>query len=220
LGLFGKKKEAPAAPTAPQGPPPIPDSPAAPSGTPVDKVAALQKQGMSNFQIVQSLQQQGFSSQQIYDAINQASVKSGVNPTPAQPMMPPAPGAPPPGPTGVPPPPPVPSSTAPGIEETVEAIVDEKWKEVSDALGKINEWKSTTDTSINKIQQSIKDLKSDMDNLHKAIVAKIGEYDQNILNVGTEIKAMEKVFSKVLPTFTENVNELSRVTKGIKKKKV
>jgi len=230
LGM-GKKKgpanpAAPAAPAAPTGPPP---APAAPTGTPVDKVSAMQKQGISNFQIVQSLQQQGFSSQQIYDAINQASIKTGVSPSPAGPM-PPAPGGMPPAPPGGPapkamPPGPMPppmspaAGPAPGIEETVEAIVEEKWKEVSEALGKINEWKESTETNISKIQQSMKDLKSDMDNLHKAIVAKIGEYDQNILSVGTEIKAMEKVFSKVLPTFTENVNELARVTKGINKPK-
>jgi hypothetical protein len=29
---------------------------------------------------------------------------------------------------------------------------------------------------------------------------------------------MEKVFSKVLPVFTENVNELGRITDSIKKK--
>ena len=89
---------------------------------------------------------------------------------------------------------------------------------MSTALTKINEWKETVDARISKFEQAMKDLKGDMDNLHKAIVAKIGEYDQNLLNVGTEIKAMEKVFSKVLPTFTENVNELARVAKGIKKK--
>ena len=55
--------------------------------------------------------------------------------------------------------------------------------------------------------------------LQQALVGKIGEYDQNILNVGMEIKAMEKVFQKVLPQFTENVNELSRVTQSIKKPK-
>ncbi len=228
---LGKKKEpakAPAAPGAAHAPPP--EAPAAPTGTPVEQVTTMQKQGMSNYQIVQTLQQQGYSSQQVYDAINQASVKSGVNPAPAGNMPTPAggtppapPGGPPPGPAPAGParapmPPPAPAA-APGIEETVEAIVEEKWKEVSEALGKINEWKESTDTKINKIQQSINDLKADMDNLHKAIVAKIGEYDQNILNVGTEIKAMEKVFSKVLPTFTENVNELARVAKGMKPKK-
>lgn len=34
----------------------------------------------------------------------------------------------------------------------------------------------------------------------------------------TEIKAMEKVFQKVLPTFTDNINELTKVTKELKKK--
>jgi hypothetical protein len=225
---LGKKKvpaNAPAAPGAAPAPPP--EAPAAPTGTPVEQVTTMQKQGMSNYQIVQTLQQQGYSSQQVYDAINQASVKSGVNQAPAEGMpptaggMPPAPpGGPPPGPApaSAPMPPPAPAA-AQGIEETVEAIVDEKWKEVSEAFTKLNEWRDSTDTKINKIQQSMNDLKSDMDNLHKAIVAKIGEYDQNILNVGTEIKAMEKVFSKVLPTFTENVNELARVAKGMKPKK-
>ena len=42
---------------------------------------------------------------------------------------------------------------------------------------------------------------------------------KNILEVGTEIKAMEKVFQKVLPTFTSTVNELSRITGNLKKKK-
>ena len=46
-------------------------------------------------------------------------------------------------------------------------------------------------------------------------MSKIADYDKNLLSVGTEIKAME-VFQKVLPTLTENVGELSRITKEIK----
>ena len=68
-------------------------------------------------------------------------------------------------------------------------------------------------------EQELEDLKGDVENLHKAIVAKIGEYDKNLLDVGTEIKAMEKVFQKVLPELTGSVSELSRITKGIKTKK-
>ena len=63
-------------------------------------------------------------------------------------------------------------------------------------------------------------MKSDLDNLHKAIVSKIGEYDKNLLDVGTEIKAMEKVFQKVLPELTSSVQELGRITKTAKAKKV
>ena len=46
------------------------------------------------------------------------------------------------------------------------------------------------------------DLKSDFDGLHKAILGKIGEYDKNLVNIGTDIKAMEKVFQKVIPILT------------------
>ena len=37
-----------------------------------------------------------------------------------------------------------------------------------------------------------------------------------MLEVGSELQAMEKVFSKVLPQFVENVNELSRITDKVK----
>ena len=47
-------------------------------------------------------------------------------------------------------------------------------------------------------------------------MGKISEYDQNIIDVGTEMKAMEKVFQKVLPSLTENVNKLERMTKSSK----
>ena len=59
-------------------------------------------------------------------------------------------------------------------------------------------------------------MKLSMDSLTKSIMTKISNYDQNIVDVGTEMKAMEKVFQKVLPTLTENVNKLDRMAKGYK----
>ena len=47
-------------------------------------------------------------------------------------------------------------------------------------------------------------------------MGKISQYDSNITDVGTEIKAMEKVFQKILPNLTENVNKLDRMTKSSK----
>lgn len=102
------------------------------------------------------------------------------------------------------------------IEELAEVIIDEKWEELIKSLNKIVEWKDSTEVRIGRIEQQFKDIKSDFDSLHKAIIGKVGEYDQNILNVGTEIKAMEKVLQKVLPAFTENIAELSRITKKAK----
>lgn len=107
------------------------------------------------------------------------------------------------------------------IEEIAEAIVEEKWKEKEKDIAKITEWRDEVATKLTQLQQQIDDLKSSFDSLHKGILGKITEYDENLTNVGTEIKAMEKVFSKVLPSLTESVNKLDRISSssvGIKKK--
>ena len=103
------------------------------------------------------------------------------------------------------------------IEEIVEPIIDEKWEELMKNVDKIITWKELTESRIVKIEQMMQDLKERFEELHKGILSKIGDYDKSIKDVGSDIKAMESVFKKVLPTFTENVSELSRITKNIKK---
>jgi prefoldin subunit 5 len=171
---------------------------------------------------VQALQRNGYSSTQIFDALNQADLVSGggipespfmqgqtsmgggmVGQEPAQEY---SGGG---GDMGV---------SAEEIEELVESIIDEKWDELVKDINKIVEWKNEVESKLVRIEQRFDSLKDDFDKLHQAIIGKIGEYDKNILEVGAEIKAMEKVFSKVLPIFTENVNELNRITQTMKKK--
>lgn len=198
---------------------------------PLAKVMQLRSQGTPNNQIIQTLQSEGYSSDQIFEAMNQADLQQNVgqgmvepniypnemeNPMQMQPqsfanqmpnmnnnmnsqnhsMMDPNRSV---------------------IEETTEAIINEKWKELMGNLQKVNEWKDSMDHRLTTMENNFKNLQMNFDKLHQAIIGKIGEYDQNILNVGTEIKAMEKVFQKILPTFTENVNELSRITNKINK---
>ncbi len=208
-------------------------------GIPTDKVLQMRGQGLSNNQIIQGLQREGYMQSQIFDAMNQAEIKMGVtgiqpdymqsyepaNPMTmgAQPQMPP----PPQNQTRA-------QSPSQGMnfqpqtiqtnqssimsEELIEALVDEKWNELLRDINKIAEWKDKAEGRISKMEQSFDDIKKNFDTLHKAVIGKIGEYDKHILDVGAEIQAMEKVFQKVLPTFVENVNELSRITDNIKRK--
>jgi prefoldin subunit 5 len=230
---FGKKKEeAPAPPEQQPFPTDLPtDFPGqAAQGLPVDQINNLRSQGLSDNQIIQNLQRDGFSSAQVFDAMNQAGMNT-AGPLPEGQALQGAPPSPPPGPMppapGMMPAPPGPTPDIGGdrerIEELAEAIIDEKWAELIKNINKIFEWKEKTDGTLKKLSQEMIDLKANFDKLHKGILGKITEYDQNIINVGTEVKAMEKVFQKVLPTFTDNVNELSRITKKYKspkKKKV
>ena len=203
LFSFGKKKEE--------------EMTAAP-GNPIEQVMVMRQRGISNDQIIQELERQGYNSSQIFDALNQANI-SGPNPGidqsqnfPGQQdfsqgqFMPQQP-------------PPQPQIDKDQIEEVAEAIIDEKWKEFEEDLKVIIDWKEKTESKINKFEQEIADLAASLNSLHKSLMGKISEYDKNMTNVGTEIMAMEKVFQKVLPSLTENVNKLERLSKSKPAKK-
>jgi hypothetical protein len=100
------------------------------------------------------------------------------------------------------------------VEEIAEAIIDEKWNELAKDINKVVEWKERTDGELKKIQQEVANLKERFDSLHKGVLGKITEYDQNLTTVGSEIKAMEMAFQKILPNFIDNINKLDRIVKG------
>ena len=184
-------------------------------GLPVDRILQMRQQGFSDNQIVQTLQRDGYKSHQIFDAMNQADMHStGQQPGPTPTAGPPPMAAPPPmaPPTAGPP-------DEEKIEEIAEAIIEEKWEDLVKNVNKIIDWKDTTETRIAKIEEDFKNLKSSFDTLHKGILGKVGEYEERMTGVSTELKALENVFKKILPTLTENVNELSRITSGMKGKK-
>jgi len=201
------------------------------SQLPVAQVRMMQAQGMDNNHIIQALQRDGYTAKEVFEALNQASLQPTGTTRPKKPteheqtkqgetMNQP---------TSYPPPPqhstttssttatstPSPNSSV-STEELIEAIIDEKWNELVKDISMIIEWKNQAQATIASIEQQFTDLKDQFDKLHQALIAKIGEYDKNILDVGSEVKAMEKVFSKVLPVFTENITELSRITKELR----
>jgi hypothetical protein len=102
------------------------------------------------------------------------------------------------------------------IEEISEAIIEEKWNEFIINVNKIIAWKERNEARMTAIEKRFDDLKKTVEELQKAIVMRIGEYDRHVTDVGTELKAMEKVFQKILPSFTANINELSRITADMK----
>ncbi len=183
-----------------------------------DEASRMKGQGYSNNQIAQYLQSKGANPQQISDAIAQASLQ-GFPPQQqyapqqdfSQQFQQPQVFTQPVPQEGY-------SMSDERIEEIAEAIIDEKWQELVKDVKKVIEWKGTMEMRLDQLEQQMKDMKSSMDNMQKAIFGKIADYDKSITNVGTEIKAMEKVFQQVLPSLTESINRLDRVSKGVVKK--
>jgi uncharacterized phage infection (PIP) family protein YhgE len=105
------------------------------------------------------------------------------------------------------------------IEEVAEAIIDEKWQDLIKDFNKLLEWKNDVEQRMAAIEEGFENLKTGFDSLQKGVVDKVRDYDKSVKDVTTEMKAVEQMFQKIVPTFTENVNELGRITKGMKKKK-
>jgi len=193
--------------------------------SPVDLVLNMREQGLSNNQIITSLQREGYQTTQIFDAMNQAELQmANGSPTeengaemqnqiyskelmdePQQVEQQPSYQE-----------PTYEDKDVTKIEEIVEAVVEEKWVDLVKDINKIIEWKSKVESDIASIKQEIEDLKESFNGLQKNIIGKIDEYDKNIIKVSTNIKAMENVFQKAIPTFTENINELARTVESLK----
>ncbi len=214
-----KKKEAEPAMAAPPAP--------AARSIPSEDVIRMRQQGMSNSQIVESMQRSGYRTTQILDAMNQADIGRSAEPIQGAPYFGEQQAM------AQPPPqqgmsrqimeqPDYPQAQAVSydekIEEIAEAIIEEKWNELVKDIQKIVEWKNSMEASMKALEQRQNDLKQTYDGLQRALMSKLTDYDQNITSVNSELKALEKVFQKLLPTFTENVNELSRTVKELKKK--
>ena len=178
----------------------------------------LKSQGLTNTQAIDTLQKKGYSYTDILGAMNK--IQTGGNnmmpnmPNQNIPTMPEINAI-----------PNMPNQNTPNIdpgtmaasnEELIETIIEEKWNELIKDINKIISWKNRTEQKVLQLEQQFKDLKNQFDELHRAVIGKVGEYDKNILNVGAEVKAMEKVFSNVLPVFVNNVKELNDISKKFK----
>ena len=209
-----------------------------------ERVGELQDQGLSNPQIYNSLKKEGYNSVQIDDAINQKQLAaqenteetSGLDEAPEPGLKPSLMNEPdePQGSTT--------SSSNGGfgggfsgvtfhgdfqgsrsglddVETLIEQIIDEKWKTTIDRIGNLDVWKERIRTDVVSIKQELIRLEHRFENIEKAVLGKISQYDRNIVNIGNEMKVLEQVFQKIMTPLTTNIKELSRITKELKGEK-
>ena len=189
--------------------------------SPVSEVAQLRQQGLTDDIVVDELSQRGYTQQQISEAIAQAdSGQSSGYGMPAAPEQMPAITS-----QEMPMPPSQPSYQEDAgniyerMEEIAESMIDEKWDDLILEVKKIVEWKNKVEEKQNKLVNDVEKLKDDFKMLHEAVLGKLEDYDSRMQAVGTDLKAVGKVFKDVIPTFVENVKELSSLKEELKRKK-
>ena len=105
------------------------------------------------------------------------------------------------------------------IDESVEKIIEERWEKVTANVEKVVSWKGKIEQEVQLLKEDIVTIKNSFETFEKRLMNKISSYDKNILDVNSEIKALDKVFQKITPTLVNNVNELSRIADDLKQSK-
>ena len=104
------------------------------------------------------------------------------------------------------------------IQEIAESIIEEKWQELTAKLGDFNLWKDRVENELTAIKQEIIRTQANFANLQRAVLGKVSDYNDNISNLGSEMKALEQVFQKIMQPLTSNVKELTKITEKLKDK--
>jgi hypothetical protein len=102
------------------------------------------------------------------------------------------------------------------IVENVEKIIGERWEKVTSSVESVVGWKDKIEREIDLLKHDIMSIKDGFEQFEKRLLNKVNSYDRNILDVNSEIKALEKVFNKITPTLVNNVNELSKIADNLR----
>lgn len=203
----------------------------------LEQVMMMLEQGYDNNEIVAQLQEQGYTNQEIQEALNQAHTKASIETEPQLPPSPPTPqmqpsllnaASQPPQmeqPTNIIPPPPqesqVPSFASRDVEERMEeiaeAIIDEKWRHAIEEIGDLAAWKDKVKTELIAIKQEVLRMENRFDGMQQSILGRMKDYDHQVEDVGTDIKAVEKLLESILRPLAENVKELKKITDKLRK---
>jgi len=184
------------------------------------------------------------SNQDVYDAVNQNRIQPP--PTPVNPLdeldqfeMPSQDDAPSPNmqPSLEVPEPPsynVPSYSAPSfqpsfqqqsqvssdyVQKIVESVVEEKWDDLISKIGDVNLWKESVNNDLEAVKQEILRVQEKFNNLQNILVGRVHDYNKNVSELNSEMKALEQVMQKIIEPLTTNVKELGKITSELKKKK-
>ncbi len=103
------------------------------------------------------------------------------------------------------------------VEALIEQIIEEKWNTITAGIGDINLWKEKVRTEIISIKQELLRLEHRFEEVNKAVLGKVSQYDKSIKSVGADVRAIEKTLQKILQPLTTNIKELQRLTTKLKK---
>lgn len=104
------------------------------------------------------------------------------------------------------------------MQSVVEEIIQEKWRDLLSNMGDIASWKTQLVDDLEATKQELLRLGQRFDSVQAALAGKVGEYESSMKGLASEMRALEKVFEKILEPLTANIKELGRITEDLREK--
>ena len=97
------------------------------------------------------------------------------------------------------------------ISDIVERIVSEKLKDVSQKIKSTAEFKTRAEEEILDIKERLKRIESQIDNLQKSVIGKIGEFGQSTTLIHKDLENLHGTVQKLMNPLVDNYNELKKL---------
>ncbi len=167
------------------------------SGALVEWVIAQKNAGRSDDDISATLRSRGHSAQAVDMAIQQASSRLGQFSSPS--MESSFSGK--------------DTSSAPSIDmKEVERLIDERLKDLSDSVLKLQNTKISLEGELESLKAKTDHVTAMLKESKDAERVKFDEFDDHLSKVKVELKAVQEVFKQGLPEFVKAVQELKRIS--------
>jgi len=105
------------------------------------------------------------------------------------------------------------------IEELIEGIVDERWKEFEERLIDFEKRDMQLQNQIEDIGKRIKEISEALELKEKGLASKLEEFGGSVENIEGRIGSIEKVFKDFLPELTQNIRSMSDLVDKIKEER-
>jgi hypothetical protein len=105
------------------------------------------------------------------------------------------------------------------VEELIEGIVAERWKEFEERLADFEKRDLQLQSEIDDLRKRVVELEKSLETREEGFTSKLEEFGGSVENIEGRIGSIEKVFREFLPELTLNIKTMSDLVEKIKEEK-
>jgi hypothetical protein len=105
------------------------------------------------------------------------------------------------------------------VEEIIEAIVAERWKDFEERLNAFEKRDLQLQNQIEALRKEINSIEGVLTEKEKTMISKLEEFGESVEGIQGRIGSIERVFKDFLPELTTNIKTMSDLVERMKKEK-